>query len=99
EQAEITPDRADAVRAMYLNTAANVDAAIGRVLGMVRQAVGREPAVIVLSDHGESLFDEGFLGHGYALNEAQTRVPFVAEGLPLSLAQPFGHAGVRQAIW
>ena len=98
EQAEITPDRADAVRAMYLNTAANVDAAIGRVLGMVRQAVGREPAVIVLSDHGESLFDEGFLGHGYALNDAQTRIPFVVSGLPMKIVEPFGQAELRDAI-
>lgn len=55
--------------------------------------------MIVTSDHGESLFDEGFLGHGYALNDAQTRVPFVAQGLPLVLPQPFGQVDVRQAIW
>jgi hypothetical protein len=53
----------------------------------------------VTSDHGESLFDEGFLGHGYALNDAQTRVPFVAARLPLVLPQPFAQADVRQAIW
>jgi len=97
-QAEITPDHAEALRAMYLNTAANVDAAIGRVLGMVRKAVGREPAVIVLSDHGESLFDEGFLGHGYALNDAQTRIPFVVSGLPMKIVEPFGQAELRDAI-
>ena len=98
EQSEITPDRAADVRAMYLNTAANVDAAIGRVLGAVRQAVGREPAVIVLSDHGESLFDEGFLGHGYALNEAQTRIPFIVSGLPMRIVEPFGQGELRDAV-
>jgi len=98
EQSEITPDRADDVRAMYLNTAANVDAAIGRVLDSVRQAVGRDPAVIVLSDHGESLFDEGFLGHGYALNEAQTRIPFIVSGLPMKIVEPFGQGELRDAV-
>jgi hypothetical protein len=98
QQSEITPQRRDDVRAMYLNTAANVDAAIGRLLTLVREAVGREPAVIVLADHGESLFDEGFLGHGYALNDAQTRIPVVASGLPLRLTEPFGQVDLRDAV-
>ena len=68
---------------MYLNSAANVDAAAGRLLEGVRAHLGREPAVIVTSDHGESLFDEGFLGHGYALDDVQTRVPLVVANLPL----------------
>ena len=74
-ESQITPENRDAVRATYLNTAANVDRAIGTVLDRVRRTLGRDPAVIVLADHGESLFDEGFLGHGYALNEAQTHIP------------------------
>jgi hypothetical protein len=98
EQADIAPEHADAVRAMYLNTAANVDRAIGHVLAHVRRVRGREPGVIVLSDHGESLFDEGFLGHGYALNDAQTRIPLVAANLPMRLVEPFAQVDLRDAI-
>jgi len=72
-----------------------VDAAIGRVLDEVRRTTGREPAVVVTADHGESLFDEGFLGHGYALNEVQTRVPLVVSGLPMVIGQPWGQAALR----
>jgi glucan phosphoethanolaminetransferase (alkaline phosphatase superfamily) len=97
-QSAIKPERRDELRAMYLNTAANVDAAIGRLLALVREAVGRDPAIIVLADHGESLFDEGFLGHGYALNDAQTRIPVVASGLPLRLTEPFGQVDLRDAV-
>jgi hypothetical protein len=96
---EIAPGRAGDLRDMYMNTVANVDAAIGTLLADVTRARGRAPAVIVTSDHGESLFDGGFLGHGYALNDAQTRVPFVAARLPLVLRQPFAQAAVRDAIW
>jgi hypothetical protein len=95
----IVPARRAELRDMYMNTVANVDRSIGTLVADVARVRGRAPAVIITSDHGESLFDEGFLGHGYALNEAQTRVPFVTEGLALSLPQPFGHAEVRQAIW
>ena len=59
---------------------------------------GREPGVIVLSDHGESLFDEGFLGHGYALNDAQTRIPLIVSGIPLEIVEPFGQADLRDAV-
>lgn len=97
-QSRIAPDRADEVRAMYMNTASNVDHAIGMVLTHVRNALGREPGVIVLSDHGESLFDEGFLGHGYALNDAQTRIPLIVANLPLTIEEPFAQADLRDAI-
>ena len=97
-QVEITPDRAGTVRAMYLNTASNVDRAIGDVLARVRHALGREPGVIVLSDHGESLFDEGMLGHGYALNDAQTKIPLIVANLPLTVRVPFGQADLREEI-
>jgi hypothetical protein len=94
----IAPDQRDAVRRMYLNTAANVDAAIGDVIDRVRSTTGRSPAVIVTGDHGESLFDEGFLGHGYALNDAQTRIPLVVAGLPMAIQEPWGQACLRDEI-
>lgn len=98
-QFDISPERKDALREMYMNTAANVDRAIGEVIASFTKIVGREPAVIVLSDHGESLYDEGFLGHGYALNDVQTRIPFVAANLPLVIEEPFEQADLRGEIW
>jgi arylsulfatase A-like enzyme len=98
DRSEIAPARADEVRAMYLNTTRNVDDAIGTVLEEVRRTSSRDPGVIVLSDHGESLYDEGFLGHGYALNDAQTRIPLIVAKLPLVVEEPFGQADLRDTI-
>jgi hypothetical protein len=83
---------------MYLNTAANVDRAIGRTIDAVTRAVGSPPGVLVTADHGESLFDEGFLGHGYALNDVQTRIPLIVRGLPLEIDEPFGQIELRNAL-
>ena len=99
ERGDITPARAADLRAMYANTAANVDRTIGLVLQDVRESLATEPAIIVTSDHGESLFDEDFLGHGYALNDAQTRIPLIVVNLPTTLEEPFGQAQLRPAIW
>ena len=86
------------LREMYLNAAANVDRAIGEMLSGVRRSLGRDPGVVVLSDHGESLFEEGFLGHGYALNDAQTRIPLIVANLPLSIVEPFGQVDLRRLL-
>lgn len=94
----ISPERADDLKATYLNTAANIDAAIGILLQASAAALGDEPAVIVTADHGESLFDEGFLGHGYALNEVQTRIPLIVRGLGMRIEQPFAQAELRDAL-
>ena len=97
-QAEIVEARAGDVRRMYRNAAANVDRAVGALLQRVRAHVGREPVVIVLADHGESLFDDGFLGHGYVLDEAQTRIPVIAAGLPMRFCEPVGQSDIRGAL-
>ena len=94
----IAPGEREALWATYTNTAANVDKAIGAVIDAVQRRRGTAPAVVVMSDHGESLFDEGFLGHGYALNEIQTRIPFIVANLPLVVREPFGQADLRGAI-
>jgi membrane-anchored protein YejM (alkaline phosphatase superfamily) len=83
---------------MYANAAANVDRAVGRLLEGVKRHRGAAPAVVVVADHGESLFDEGFLGHGYAINDVQTRIPLIVRGLPFEACEPIGQADVRDAI-
>ncbi|HTV02901.1 MAG TPA: sulfatase-like hydrolase/transferase [Luteitalea sp.] len=97
-QGEIAPARREALRGTYLNAVANVDASIGRVLRQVRSAVHGDVGVIVVSDHGESLYDRGFLGHGYALDEAQTRIPLVADNVPLVIEEPWGQVQLRSAL-
>ena len=97
-QSEIVPSRRDELYASYLDAAHYVDAAVGALLSRVRASSGREPAVIVIGDHGESLFDDTFLGHGYALNDPQTRIPLLASGLALQIDEPFGQADLRATV-
>ncbi len=97
-QADIVEARAADVRRMYHNAAANVDRAVGHLRQLVTEQVGPDAAFIVLADHGESLFDDGFLGHGYVLNDVQTRIPVIAAGLALDVCEPFGQADIRGAI-
>jgi arylsulfatase A-like enzyme len=61
------------VRGLYLGNLAYVDALVGEILG----ALDEETIVVVTADHGEALFEHGFLGHNTQLYEESTRIPLV----------------------
>lgn len=95
----IRPENSAAVHATYANAAANVDRAIETLVGELRARIGSgELAVIVTSDHGEALFEDGVLGHGLALDTTQTRVPLVVSGLGGDWPEPIGLSDVRAAL-
>jgi arylsulfatase A-like enzyme len=96
-RSEIRPENAERVRRTYLNAAANVDRAVERLLAAWTAARG-EPALVIVADHGESLFDGGRLGHGTALDRAQTEIVFLARGLPVRCTFPIGLADVREIV-
>ena len=61
------------VRGLYLGNLAYVDSLVGEVLSML------EPSTIVVltADHGEALFEHGFLGHNTQLYEESIRIPLL----------------------
>ncbi|MFI5324960.1 MAG: LTA synthase family protein [Candidatus Rokuibacteriota bacterium] len=68
-----------ALQRTYWNAIANADAGVGQVLAELRaRGVLEQTVVVVCGDHGESLFDDGLLGHGHQLNDIQTRALFVS---------------------
>ena len=85
--------RASEVQATYWNAVANADAWLGEVVARLKAlGVWNDTLLIVTGDHGEDLFEEGFLGHGHVINPRQNGTLLVAnrpgvlpEG-PLSLS-------------
>lgn len=95
----ISPDDPEGVFATYANAAANVDRGLERMFDELRARAGdAEIAVLVTSDHGEALFEDGVLGHGLALDAAQTRVPLIVSGLGGDWPEPIGLSDVRAAL-
>jgi len=64
----------EALRRTYWNAVAWSDAQLGALVARLK-ALGEwdDTVLIVVGDHGESLLDGGFLGHGHMLDDAQTR--------------------------
>ncbi|TXC74316.1 sulfatase-like hydrolase/transferase [Sphingorhabdus soli] len=66
-------DRATLARTYY-NAVAWSDAALGALITRLKASGQWDNTVLlVVGDHGESLLDDGFLGHGHMLNDSQTR--------------------------
>lgn len=92
---EIRPERVARVWETYLNTAANVDRAIDELVGAWRAHLGREHGILITSDHGQAIYDSGYLGHGQSLGDDQARVPFILWGIGGVWPEPLGLADVR----
>ena len=46
-------------------------------------------------DHGEELFDSGFLGHGHNINTAQLHIPLVLSAPGVNFEKPIGLSGIH----
>jgi hypothetical protein len=83
----------------YWNAIAYNDRLIGALIGRLRRlGVLDDTLVVVTADHGESLFDDGFLGHGHMLNEQQTRIPFILSAPGVAIPPAIGLADMRSII-
>ncbi len=66
-------NKKDRVRARYASEVAYADAHIGRVL----EALPPNTVVVFTADHGESLFEHGYLGHGRRIHQTGLHIPLI----------------------
>ncbi len=90
----IRPENRARVWRAYLNAAANVDRAIGKILASARASLGADTLVVVTGDHGQSFYENGLLGHGQTLDDSQTAVPFLMS-VPCRVPEPLALSDVR----
>jgi arylsulfatase A-like enzyme len=63
------PENKEWLRETYFNAARRADRGIAKVISSLDELHMRENTVIlVVGDHGEELFDNGYLGHGVSLS-------------------------------
>lgn len=98
-RSEMTIEHRDKLQASYYNAVANTDWLIGQLQQTLAQYQidARNSVQLYTSDHGESLFDDGVLGHGHQLSDTQTQVVWVSNR---ALQQPaiIGHDRVAEVL-
>jgi len=98
-RSEINISNKSRVEDAYWNAIANADWAVGEILKTLEQhEVLDNSTVVILGDHGESLFDNGFLGHGYAINDIQTRIPLIINDPDIMVTEAIGQIDVAEML-
>jgi hypothetical protein len=96
---DINAGNRDHVTQTYRNAVAYDDRLIGMLVERLRRlGVLDNTILVVTADHGESLFDDGFLGHGHMLNEQQTRIPFIISAPGVAMPPVIGLDDMRALI-
>ena len=97
-RSEIVAHNREWVAATYWNAVAYNDRLIGQLVARLKRlGVWENSVVIVTGDHGEELFEDGFLGHGHMINRRQTHIPFVISR-PMAISGPLGLADMRDIV-
>lgn len=74
------PAERDYIRELYFAEVRYVDAELGRMMeGLKDLQVYDDALVVVLSDHGEELWERGRYGHGHSLYDELIRVPLMVK--------------------
>lgn len=96
-RSDINEKNKNRVAATYWNAIANADWAVGKVIASLKERnLLDNTTIIILGDHGESLFDDGFLGHGHAINDTQTKIPLIINDPTILADEPIGQADVAE---
>jgi len=76
----LSPEEISVVVDNYDSAIAFVDGEVGKLLDSLRENGRYEKSLIViLSDHGESLYEHGQWGHGYIVYEETAHVPLIVK--------------------
>jgi len=96
-RSDISAKNKDRLSATYWNAMANADWAVGKMLeSLITHHLLANVTLVILGDHGESLFDDGFLGHGHAIDDIQTKIPLIINDPTIVVNEPIGQIDVAE---
>ena len=83
--------------ATYWNAMANADWVVGKIIASLKERnLLDKVTLVIVGDHGEGLFDRGFLGHGHAIDDTQTKIPLIINDPTIVIDEPIGQIDVAE---
>lgn len=99
DRGQMSAERAEEVQRTYWNAVAEADAWLGEVIARLKaRGVWDDTILLVSGDHGEDLFEDGFLGHGHLINPRQNGTMLVASRPGILPAGPVAMADYRAIL-
>ena len=101
KRSEITVKTRPRLYRTYANQVYHLDMAAGRLITALKKKNMLDNALVIfVSDHGESLFDDGYLlGHGIAIQDLMTHGVMIVWGARHDIPTPISHPDIRQFIY
>lgn len=99
-RSEITAETRPRLWHTYANQVHHLDMAAGRLLRALKDRDMLDNSLILfVSDHGESLFDDGYLlGHGIAISDIMTHCVMAVRGAHSPVPAHLSHVDIRRFI-
>ena len=99
DRSEINSGNAAALQETYWNAIAYSDKMLGELVNdLKKRDVWNNSIVVITGDHGEDLFEDGFLGHGHIINRRQYGTFLVTNQPGVTLESPIGLSDYRGII-
>lgn len=96
---DIAAANAERVRQTYWNAVSNADRWLGELIARLKaKGVWDDTLLVVTGDHGEELFEGGFLGHGHVIDAEQFQTLLVASRPGVLPAGPIGLSDYRAIL-
>lgn len=101
QRSEITAETRPRLYQTYANQVHHLDMAAGRLVQALKdKKMLDDSLVIFISDHGESLFDDGYLlGHGIAIRDVMTHCVMTVYGAHHAIPAHLSHVNLRKFIY
>lgn len=98
-RSQINVENKDWLRKTYWNGMNYADQYIGKIIAELKdKGMWENTLFIVSGDHGEELFENNHLGHGFFLSDIQTHIPLILNDPNFQMTQPVGHSDIKNII-
>jgi len=98
-RSEISAGNRDQLQQTYWNAVHYSDQQLGELVSRLkRDGIWDDSIVVITGDHGEDLFEEGFLGHGHNINIRQNGTFLVTNRPGVTVDGPIGLSDYRAII-
>lgn len=98
-RSEINAATKEQLQQTYWNAVAHSDEQLGELVATLkRDGLWDDSVVVITGDHGEDLFEDGFLGHGHNINIRQNGTFLVTNRPGVSTGGPIGLSDYRAII-
>jgi len=98
-RSQINQQNVDWLRRTYWNAMNHADRYIGHIVAELRlQKTWSNTLLLIVGDHGEELFDNGHLGHGFHMSDHQTKVPLIINDSDITIPLPVGHSDLKDLL-